>query len=111
HENTVQFFVAPYHGELVIDPALQWTTYYGGTEDERLREVAVDGNNFVYAAGTTSSSTNIATTGAFQTTFRILRTPTMLVKFNEQGQRLWGTYYGEGSEYHHEAKANRRIAF
>lgn len=27
HENTVQFFVAPYHGELVIDPALGDATY------------------------------------------------------------------------------------
>ncbi|MEO6832214.1 MAG: T9SS type A sorting domain-containing protein, partial [Chitinophagaceae bacterium] len=46
-----------------------WGTYYGGTGDDDIRTCAVDGNYNLYAAGTTSSLTGLATPGAFQTTF------------------------------------------
>lgn len=74
----------------------QWATYYGGSAAENngnLRNVACDKNNYVYMSGSTESTAGIATTGSYQAT------PgggidAFLVKFNDNGGRLWATYYG-----------------
>ncbi len=70
----------------------QWGTYYGGGDGERLRGVFIDNSNNIYVCGTASSHNNIATPGAFQTGFT---TPDagMIVKFDDNGIRQWGTYY------------------
>ena len=50
-----------------------------------------DGN--VYLTGQTMSANNIATAGAFQNTLEGGE-DAFLVKFDNTGLRLWGTYYG-----------------
>jgi len=49
---------APGVGEktLVIDPVLQWGTYFGGSGDDRATSVAVDGSGNVFVVGPTSST-------------------------------------------------------
>jgi hypothetical protein len=47
----------------------------------------------VYIAGRTGSATNIATAGAYQTTFGGI-TDAILVKYDANGVRLWSTYMG-----------------
>ncbi len=42
--------------ELIIDPILTFSTYFGGTGDERATSVAVDGTGNIYLAGSTTSS-------------------------------------------------------
>jgi hypothetical protein len=77
-----------------ISGQLDWATYYGGTLTEEGGGVALDSIGNVYVSGTTWSSSNISTTGAFQSSFKGRVTDAFLVKFSPQGQRIWGTYYG-----------------
>ncbi|MCB0787628.1 MAG: SBBP repeat-containing protein, partial [Flavobacteriales bacterium] len=72
---------------------LVWATYYGGTDGDDGYSVAIDPTGNVYVAGTTQSNTGIATPGAHQTTEGGGR-DAFLVKFDTDGNRLWGTYYG-----------------
>jgi hypothetical protein len=68
NESEVQIALGNYdHSQaLVIDPALIYSTYYGGTSDEQGFAIAVDGSGNAYLTGNTSSA-NLATAGAFQT--------------------------------------------
>ncbi|MFH1005419.1 MAG: SBBP repeat-containing protein, partial [Bacteroidota bacterium] len=73
-----------------------WATYYGGTDVEweiNGMSVTTDALENVYMAGQTSSNSNIASAGSFQNTYNGNR-DAFLVKFNDAGNRLWGTYYG-----------------
>ena len=71
--NRAGFAIAPYdHSrELIIDPVLNFATYFGGTGDELSNFVAVDGNLNVYLAGsTTSASLPGITAGSLQQTLK-----------------------------------------
>jgi gliding motility-associated-like protein len=76
--------------------ALIWSTYYGGSENENNDSCAVDtdSDNNIYLTGGTSSSSNISTPDSYQENF-IGFENAFLVKFDELGNRIWGTYYGE----------------
>ena len=84
---------------LLIDPVptRRWGTYYGGTQDDFIlrTSLGVDINGNIILGGCTNSVNNIASAGAYQAT---IGSPTdgFLAKFNEDGQRIWGTYYGGG---------------
>ncbi len=68
--NRVGFTVGAYdHSrELVIDPILNFSTYFGGSGDEHNTSVAVDGSLNIYLAGSTTSPNLPAPIGAVQTT-------------------------------------------
>lgn len=69
-ENRVGFAVGAYdHSrELVIDPILNFSTYFGGSGDEHDTSLAVDGSLNIYLAGSTTSPNLPVPTGAKQTT-------------------------------------------
>ena len=75
-----------------------WGTYYGGSADDEIYGVSVDNHNNIYFAGNTASTNNISTPGTFQTTLYAASNPMVvdgfLAKFDSNGSRLWGTYYG-----------------
>ncbi len=82
---------------LVIDP---WATYYGGSGEDRSYGIAADGNGNIVITGSTSSTSGIATSGAFQTSNGGGNYDAFIVKFNSSGARLWATYYGgSGDDY------------
>lgn len=54
--------------ELVIDPILTFSTYFGGSGDEHSTFVAVDGSFNIYLTGSTTSPNLPAVNGLFQTT-------------------------------------------
>jgi len=68
-ENRVGFKVGAYdHSrELIIDPILNFSTYFGGSGDEHNTSVAVDGNFNIYLAGSTTSP-NLPTKACAYTT-------------------------------------------
>ena len=53
--------------ELVIDPILTFSTYFGGSGDEHATSVAVDGSFNIYLSGSTTSPNLPAVTGVLQT--------------------------------------------
>ena len=72
-----------------------WATYYGGASSESARSVAVDGAGNIFLTGSTSSTTGIATGGTHQTSPASTSDPdAFLAKLDNNGIRLWGTYYG-----------------
>lgn len=76
----------------------QWGTYYGGTGDDYGMYVHAEATGNLYIAGFTSTGTGsaIATVGAHQYNYDA-STDAFLIKFNSNGQRIWGTYYGGAS--------------
>ncbi len=82
-------------GEVIIDPSLGWATYYGGSDHELeiIGRNSADTAGNVYMTGCTYSTTNIATAGAYQSSYGGSLNG-FLVKFNIAGQRQWATYYG-----------------
>jgi hypothetical protein len=100
--NTLSFAVEGNAGKaLVIDPTLVWATYYGGTGADQAHAIVTDIAGSPYLAGQTSSTGNIATTGVHQQTLAGTNDG-MLVKFDETGNRIWGTYYGGSSISNHD---------
>jgi len=71
----------------------QWSTYYGGTGNDYIRDVTCDATNNVYVAGRTESAATIATTGAFQTV-RSGSADAFVAKFSSGGIINYSTYYG-----------------
>ncbi|MDP1800393.1 MAG: SBBP repeat-containing protein [Bacteroidota bacterium] len=75
-----------------------WATYYGGTGVDNGLACASDKFGNVYLAGITTSSvgTAVATVGSHQSAWggAALFNDAFLVKFDGNGTRLWGTYYG-----------------
>ncbi|MFO7722270.1 MAG: SBBP repeat-containing protein [Bacteroidales bacterium] len=74
-----------------------WGTYLGGPGHDGSVEVLADADGNAYLIGWAESATGIATTGAHQGTFAGGDLDGFLVKFDSQGGRIWGTYFG-GSE-------------
>ncbi len=76
---------------------LLWCTYYGGTSFDRAIDVAIDNIGGVYIAGTTESSSGIATFGTYADHLSGT-SDVFIAKFTEAGARVWGTYYGGASD-------------
>lgn len=78
---------------------LLWATFVGGKGDDRARECFPDDEGNIYLTGFTNSEKSIATDGAYQTTIHPdpngkLLFDAFIIKFDGDGHRLWGTYYG-----------------
>jgi hypothetical protein len=96
-ENNILGYAIGHKGALVIDPPLEWATYYGpDTSTSSMYAIVCDNAGHVYGAGLTYAAAmgSIATTGSFQYTFGGGGTDAYLVKFDSSGHRLWATYYG-----------------
>ncbi len=98
HQNTMNNNQEAYSDAMLIkfnsEGDRLWSTYYGGTHDDEGHAVAVDAEGNVYMAGRTQSNFGgISTTGAHQVSMGGFY-DAFLVKFDSNGTRLWGTYFG-----------------
>lgn len=74
---------------------LLWSTYYGGTQYDYIYSICIDGNNNIYAFGNTGSSNfPVQNSGAFYQPTNAGMDDLFLLKFDNNGNRLWSTYYG-----------------
>jgi hypothetical protein len=84
--------------KLTAAGAIVWSTYYGGTSPDEGRGITMDASGNVYVVGNSQSSSLIASEGSYQET-KGLGMDAFIVKFNSDGEQIWGTYFGaEGSE-------------
>lgn len=79
--------------------SLLWSTYIGGLGDDRAREMYPDAEGNIYLTGFTNSPDGIATDDAQQPALSLSDElldafDAFLIKFDRDGQRIWGTYYG-----------------
>jgi hypothetical protein len=92
---------------LVIDPVLQWGTYFGGRSSDRASSVAVDGSGNVFVVGytqSTSSSFPLANPGRgayFDNSHNGGWDDAFIAKFSGSNLSLvWSTYFGgSGGDY------------
>jgi len=91
--HTISFDVAPQDGDYVIDPTINWVTYYGGSSSEWGYALTADAAGAGAMGGWTNSANNIASIGAHQATLQG-GNDAYAVKFNANGTRAWGTYFG-----------------
>ena len=69
--NRVGFEIGSYDRsrELVIDPTITYSTYFGGSGTETSPSIAVNGNGFIYLAGSTTSP-DLPVVNAYQPTLK-----------------------------------------
>lgn len=98
---TLSFDVAPHEGTLVIDPTLDWGTYFGSFELDKFRSICADKASNTYVAGNTLSSANIIIGGSpHQGTYAggIQEGDGLIAKFDSSGICKWATYYGGNND-------------
>ncbi|OSZ79204.1 hypothetical protein CAP35_13390 [Chitinophagaceae bacterium IBVUCB1] len=78
---------------LIIDPSLDWSTYFGGFNVECAYAVSSDTAGHSYLVGHSTSSAGIATIGAYQTIYSANK-DAYIACFDSSGSLLWATYYG-----------------
>ena len=82
---------------VVIDPALQYSTYIGGSSIDIGYGIAVDTAGNSYITGLTKSSNFPTTTGAYDTSFNWGSDDVFVVKLNYNGsQVIYSTFVGSG---------------
>ena len=74
-----------------------WGTYYGGINYNDIRGIKADSQNNIVITGQTQSPINISTVGSHQENYQANR-DAYIVKFNESGMRIWGTYFGGNND-------------
>ncbi|RBA28828.1 DUF7948 domain-containing protein [Flavobacterium tibetense] len=74
-----------------------WGTYYGGSNlENRKSNISINNNNEIYLSGSTWSTNNISTIGSYSE-FLNSTADVFISKFNKNGLRIWGTYFGGNS--------------
>lgn len=100
----VLFALGPYdHRQtLTIDPTLAYASYFGGSDDEASRGIAVDSAGNMYITGFTLSNNLPVTAGAFQTAFHggmgEIAGDVFVAKFTASGTFSYVTYIGGSQE-------------
>ncbi|MCX8051865.1 MAG: SBBP repeat-containing protein [Chlorobi bacterium] len=75
---------------VVIDPAIVWSTYVGGSQEDAAGDIATDPAGNIYIAGN-SLSIDFPLRG---TTTNRGRQNMVIAKFTPAGQHVWSTYFG-----------------
>lgn len=76
--------------DLIIDPVINWSTYYGGENGDHSSGLAIDSKaNPIMTGNTLSKFFPVTTAHTFKGGYDIF-----LVKFDYQGNRKWATYFG-----------------
>ena len=93
----------------------QWGTYYGGSGSDLISKLSLNPSGDLIITGyidSISSTSGLATSGAYQTTYGGGTQDGMIVKFSTSGARKWCSYYGGNLQdliYNHSVDPNGNI--
>lgn len=73
--------------------ALQWATYFGGSDQDESRSITIDRSGFIVIAGNSSSTDLPVTAGVAQPTNNG-KSDVFIAKLDGSGRRVWCTYLG-----------------
>ncbi len=76
------------------NPTRVWSTYIGGSLEERAADIDIDVFGNVLVVGRTLSNNFPVTAGAAQTSIASVSTDAFVAKFTNAGAIIWSTYYG-----------------
>jgi Beta-propeller repeat len=96
YNGRVRFDVGSYDSRqpLVIDPTLQFATYFGGSTFDEVLAIATDPSSNAYVTGLTQSKMNFPlTAGAYQSSLAGA-TAAFVTKLNASGNIVFSTYFG-----------------
>ncbi len=93
-DNVLQFITEKHQGTLVIDPAIDWVTAYGGDDNDVSYGITSDKHGNTYMTGATSSLNNVATFGSYQSSYSGGFRDAFVFKLDSAGNKIWGTYFG-----------------
>ncbi|MFM9987594.1 T9SS type B sorting domain-containing protein [Flavobacterium sp.] len=88
-----------------------WNTYYGGLGFDGFTGINYSSSGYIYATGLQRSLTNIATLGSFQPTTAAVTGGGMIIKFDLNGNRIWGSYIADNSTIHKTVLKNNSLCF
>ena len=93
-ENKFNYQLANYNTkvDLIIDPGVSWSTYFGGAAGDNANGIRMDVNGNVIICGNTNSSNGIFHGGFQQVNAGNI--DAFLAKFDSTGNLLWSTYFG-----------------
>lgn len=74
-----------------------WCTYIGGNNLDYASDVSTDISGNILVAGTSASTSGIASSGAFMTV-KSSGYDAFIAKYNPAGSRLWSSYIGGGND-------------
>ncbi len=80
---------------LVIDPFLQWSSFFGGELSDYARDVAIDAEGSMLVCGYTASTNFPVSPGAMQSVLKG-NFDFFVAKFSRERKRIWTTLYGGG---------------
>ncbi|TAL58948.1 MAG: T9SS type B sorting domain-containing protein [Bacteroidetes bacterium] len=93
---TLNFKFETLNPPFVIDPVLNWATFYGGNSIDGPMSIANDGTGNVFITGYVGSSDFPVQSsgGAYYQGTMGVSTDVFILKYSNAGLRLWATYYG-----------------
>ncbi len=97
HDNIISFETGKYNGTLTIDPYLRWTTYVGGSNEDRVTSVKGGPGGEAFACGYTASTDLPVTGGVLQGSNASTGSSTydaFFAGYSSTGTRLFTTYFG-----------------
>lgn len=80
---------------------LVWSTFFGGSENDKANAIAIDSAKNLYVTGITNSLNFPVTKGVVQTKLTGEGTNAFIAKFTSAGKLIWSTYLGEGETSGH----------
>lgn len=97
HQNSISSYAYLSTNGIIVkfspDGNRLWGTYYGGQGLNTINDIKIDSQNNAVITGSTPSTSNISTIGTYKSNLSG-GSDAFLVKFNDSGIRLWGTYFG-----------------
>ncbi|MBK9257662.1 MAG: SBBP repeat-containing protein [Saprospiraceae bacterium] len=75
------------------DGQVLWSTYFGGSEDDRIENITVDSLGQIYVVGSTYSK-DLHVTESCHQNINAGKSDGFIAKLTTDGQLLWSSYYG-----------------